>query len=307
MQHQREPVQRETATGNAAPAGRLYEISGRRLWLHRSGSGGPAVVFLPGAGRVGLDYLNMHDQVSAFTTSVLYDRAGTGWSDQVTLPRSAGEVARELRGLLGAAHVPPPYLLAGHSLGGAYARRYAQLYPSEVAGVLFLEPFYEGSGSQKLKRTLPGTLWQIFAIVRLAAHLKPFYRRMFEQQFATWPESVREPLIDYHLRALRTTIKERKNLFTEVDAEVRDGGNLPDVPVIVLAAMGIDPFQAVLMPEAQLRELNTLKPALYAPLAQSVPRGEHRPVDGAGHDTLWTDRPDAVITAVQDLLRAASH
>ena len=48
MQHQREPVQRETATGNAAPAGRLYEISGRRLWLHRSGSGGPAVVFLPG-------------------------------------------------------------------------------------------------------------------------------------------------------------------------------------------------------------------------------------------------------------------
>ena len=173
--------------------------------------------------------------------------------------------------------------------------------------MLFLEPFYEGSGSQKLKRTLPGTLWQIFAIVRLAAHLKPFYRRMFEQQFATWPESVREPLIDYHLRALRTTIKERKNLFTEVNAEVRDGGNLPDVPVIVLAAMGIDPFQAVLMPEAQLRELNTRKPALYAPLAQSVPRGEHRPVNGAGHDTLWTDRPDAVITAVQDLLRAASH
>ncbi len=45
-------------------------------------------------------------------------------------------------------------------------------------------------------------------------------------------------------------MKERKNLFTEVEAEVRDGGNLPDVPVIVLAAMGIDPFQAVLMPEA---------------------------------------------------------
>jgi hypothetical protein len=171
--------------------------------------------------------------------------------------------------------------------------------------VLFLEPFYEGFGSLKLKRTLGGTLWQIFAILRLAGHVKPFYRRMFEQQFAQWPESAREPLIDYHLEALRNTMKERKNLFTEVEAEIRGGGNLPDVPVIVLAAMGIDPFQAVLMPEAQLRELNTLKPALYAPLVRSVPRGKYREVDGAGHDTVWTDRPDAVITAVQDLLRTA--
>jgi pimeloyl-ACP methyl ester carboxylesterase len=74
---------------NNLPAGRLYTVSGRHLALHRSGSGAPAVVFLPGAGMVGLDFLNIHEQVSQFTTSVLYDRAGTGWSDQVALPRTA--------------------------------------------------------------------------------------------------------------------------------------------------------------------------------------------------------------------------
>jgi len=41
---------------------------------------------------------------------------------------------------------------------------------------------------------------------------------------------------------------------------------------------------------------------LYAPLVKSVPRGEYREVEGAGHDTLWTDRPDAVVQAIRDLL-----
>jgi pimeloyl-ACP methyl ester carboxylesterase len=101
------------------------------------------VVLAPGAGMIGLDYLNIHDQVSQFTTSVLYDRAGTGWSDQVELPRSGTEVTGELRSLLHAAGVPAPYLLVGHSLGGFYVRRYAHRFPDEVAGLLFLDPFHE--------------------------------------------------------------------------------------------------------------------------------------------------------------------
>jgi pimeloyl-ACP methyl ester carboxylesterase len=305
MQHDAEMVQGGRSGG--APLGVRYEVDGRRLLLHRSGSGGPAVVFLAGSGAVGLDYLNIHDKVSPFTTSVLYDRAGTGWSDEVALPRSAGEVAGELRTLLRAASVPPPYLLVGHSLGGAYARRYAQRYPDEVAGVLFLDPYTEGYLALSPKRTIGGTLWQVFALLRLALRAKPLYRRMFEQWFAGWPEIVRGPLIDYHLGALRKTFKEQKNLRTEVVAEIRDGGDMPDVPVIVLAAMGIDPFQAVLIPEAQLRELNGRKAAIYRPLAGSVPRGEYRPVEGAGHSTLHTDRPDAVVQAIRDLLDRAGR
>jgi len=50
---------------------------------------------------------------------VVYDRAGTGWSDPVSLPRTLAEVTEELRALLGAADVPAPYLLVGHSLGAS--------------------------------------------------------------------------------------------------------------------------------------------------------------------------------------------
>ncbi|WP_143860677.1 alpha/beta fold hydrolase, partial [Nocardia cerradoensis] len=102
----------------APPIGGFQEIDGRRIFVHRSGSGGPPVVFLPGASAVGLDYFGVQQQVSRFTTAVLYDRGGTGYSDSLTLPRTAAEVATELHGLLRAQNIAAPYVLAAHSLGG---------------------------------------------------------------------------------------------------------------------------------------------------------------------------------------------
>lgn len=89
-----------TAVTTTPPIGRLYNVGGRRLFLHRSGSKGPVVVFLAGPSAVGLDYPNVHDEVAEFTTWVLYDRGGTGWSGPVELPHTAANVASELRELL---------------------------------------------------------------------------------------------------------------------------------------------------------------------------------------------------------------
>jgi hypothetical protein len=40
---------------------------------------------------------------------------------------------------------------------------------------------------------------------------------------------------------------------------------------------------------------------LYTDQAGSVTRGEYRPLEGARHSTLTTDRPDDVVRAVRDL------
>jgi hypothetical protein len=69
------------ALHRALPSTHFYDVGGRQLMFYASGTGGPVVVFLPGAGVTGLGYLNLHEQTSRFTTSVLYDRSGTGWSD----------------------------------------------------------------------------------------------------------------------------------------------------------------------------------------------------------------------------------
>jgi len=93
-------------TEGAPPLGRYYDVAGRRLLLHRSGSGSPAVVILPGGGTVGLDYLNIQERAAQLTMSVVYDRAGTGWSDRVDLPRTSAAVTGELRELTDASHQP---------------------------------------------------------------------------------------------------------------------------------------------------------------------------------------------------------
>jgi len=288
------------------PVGQLYSVSGRLLALHRSGSGDPAVVFLRGAGMVGLDFLNIHEWVSQFTTSVLYDRAGTGWSEPCDLPRTATEVTDELRSLLHQASVPAPYLLVGHSLGGAYAQRYAQRFPDEVAGLLLLEPSHEDFDAHMPRQTTLVRLRGVLATLRLLLHYKAFYRSLFGRMFASWPQEVREPLINWHLRSLTKTFQEwppsDRTGKGRLMIELRIGGNLPDVPLIVLCALGIDPSMAAIMPDSYLRRINNGKQVLYTALASSVPYGEYREVENAGHTTIHTDRPDAVVRAIRDLV-----
>lgn len=288
------------------PLGELYDVGGRRLMLHRSGSGGPAVVFLPGAGLVGLDYLNTHNRAAGLTTSVLYDRAGTGWSEEVDLPRSAAEVTDELRGLLRAAGIPTPYVLVGHSLGGAYARHYAQRFPDEVTGLLLLDPFHEDlldhapqEVREKLERMsrqdLPEASHE--QLVQARDRATPF--------FAKWPAPVRRPLIEHHLATWKTGLYESRNVYDDVAHEIRHAPGLPDVPLIVLTALGYDATQAQLWSEKTLSEVNSIKTTLHQHLAASVPRGEHRTLDESGHGWLHEEQPESVLQAITDLLRTA--
>jgi pimeloyl-ACP methyl ester carboxylesterase len=290
------------ARPTAPPLGRLYEANGARLALHRAGEGGPAVVFLPGAGLIGLDFLNVQQEVARFSTSVTYDRGGTGWSDPVKLPRSAAEAAGELRNLLRAAGVAPPYLLVSHSLGGAHARRYAQLWPKEIAGLVFLDPADERYAAEP-PRSLFDQLKMGLAVLPKLINARKFYRPMFATMFAAWPEALRETLIDYHVTNWARSLKEAGNLQTEVLPEIAAGGALPDVPLIVLTATGIDPFMAPFMPAPYLLALNERKCGYYDALARSVPHGENRLID-AGHSTLHTERPNAVVQAVRDVMAA---
>src|SRR6516162_1710210 len=289
------------ALHRAVPLGRFYDVEGRQLMIYASGTGSPAVVVLPGAGLTGLGYLNLHEQVSQFATSVLYDRAGTGWSDHVQLPRSATEVADELRLLLRVAGVPAPYVFVGHSLGGTYARRFAQRFPADVAGLLFLDPGHEDYATRLPTPSLFERLRTSLALFRALLQLKRHYRGFFERMFAAWPAPVRDLLFEYHLTSWRIGLKEAKN-FQSICDEVRRGGDMPNVPLIVITAMGIDPFRAVFATDASQRQLNDIKLAINRAIANSVPHGEHRVLENAAHATFHVDRPDAVVQAIRDLL-----
>jgi pimeloyl-ACP methyl ester carboxylesterase len=276
--------------------------------LHRSGTGNPAVVFLAGAGAVGLDYLNVQERAAGLATSVLYDRGGTGWSDRADLPRTAAQVTDELRELLRAAGVPAPYLLAGHSLGGLYARHYAQRFPGEVAALLLLDPADENYRAYMPQELIDiWNAWDPDQVLPddLPDELIQLYRGLFEEAMAGWPAAIREPLIERHLspESLRTGLQEAKNLDQLYD-EVRRAGPMPDVPLIVLCSTGTDGFKEAVsggVPESLLSAEIDGKRRCYTALAGSVPRGEIRLVD-AGHVTIHLRHPEAVAGAIRDLL-----
>jgi pimeloyl-ACP methyl ester carboxylesterase len=288
--------------------GRYYDVEGVRLLLHQSGSGGPAVVFLAGGGAVGLDYLNVQQRAAELTTSVTYDRAGTGWSDAVDLPRTSVDVTDELRALLNVAEVPAPYLMVGHSLGGLYARHYAQRFSGEVAGLVLLDPAHEDYSAYMPKDLVDQwNAWDPGEALpdELPAELIQFYRHLFEQEMTDWPEEISKVLVERHvsLAWLRAGLQEATNVEQLYD-EVRHAGRMPDVPVIILTSMGIDPFKAAVsqgIPESLLREEIEGKRRLYTTWAHSL-HGENRLIEDVGHVTLHFRRPDAVLKAIQDLI-----
>jgi pimeloyl-ACP methyl ester carboxylesterase len=126
---------------------RDVDAGGHKLRMYISGNGGPAVVFetggSPSSGGALEAWNRVQPAVSKVTTTVSYDRAGIAWSAPAAEPRDALQVARELHTALGNAHVPPPYVLVGHSFGGPLIRVFAGLYPDEVVGLVLVDPTQE--------------------------------------------------------------------------------------------------------------------------------------------------------------------
>lgn len=285
------------------PIGEMVDAGGRRLFVHAQGSEAPPVVIFPGAGAVGLDYLNLLTRAAEFTRCVVYDRGGTGWSEGGELPRSAPDVVDEARALLAAIGVAPPYILLGHSLGGAFARHFAQRFPREVAGLLFLDPAHE-----ELMAHYPAELRELFAqfegapIPDLPPEVLEMWREVFDAKLAKWPAAVRGPLVQLHARRWRAGFLEGQKTESLVYDPLRQGGGLPDVPLIALSAMGIDSSPTSTLPEAMQRGVNSAKQAVNRLLAASVTGGEERELEGATHPWMHIEREDAVMAALEELV-----
>src|SRR5215211_8389927 len=100
--------------GTPAPVAgdRLIDVGGHRLNIRCVGSGSPTVVLEPGLGESASAIARwIAPQVGRTTRVCVYDRAGHGRSD--VAPDTA-DAARDLHVLLARAHVPAPYVMAGH-------------------------------------------------------------------------------------------------------------------------------------------------------------------------------------------------
>ena len=87
-----------------------------------------------------MEWSLVQPKLVAFARVCSYDRAGDGWSELGPHPRTFHQVAYELHTLLDKAGIRPPIVLVGHSYGGWLVRQYQAMYPSEVGGLVLVEP-----------------------------------------------------------------------------------------------------------------------------------------------------------------------
>lgn len=124
-----------------AADGRWVTIgNGAKLFLFEMGAGDPTILFEAGIGATHLNWRAIQESIAGSARTVSYDRCGLGWSSRCRTARIPGNIAVELHQMLHRAGLKPPFILVGHSFGGLVMRRYALLYPNEVAGVVLIDP-----------------------------------------------------------------------------------------------------------------------------------------------------------------------
>jgi len=148
-------------SGSANNSGKLVDIGGgREMYMECQGKGSPTVVFVSGGtdrAETWSKTLDPSDQavlpaIAETNRVCAYDRPGTivatgegaedfepSRSDPVPQPRTLQDGVDDLHALLSASGERGPYVVVGHSLGGAIAKLYASEYPQDVSGLVLFD------------------------------------------------------------------------------------------------------------------------------------------------------------------------
>jgi pimeloyl-ACP methyl ester carboxylesterase len=117
--------------------------------------GQPVVVFESGAGDGLESWRPVFEDVARLAPVVAYDRRGIGGSAIGAEPPTLAAVARSLRALLRTMQVAPPYVLVGHSWGGAYITAFGDQFPADVAGLVYVDATDASTTREERAAVLP--------------------------------------------------------------------------------------------------------------------------------------------------------
>lgn len=118
---------------------------GRFLHVHVQGpEGAPWVLIDHGAFGMFADCWWISEALKASHRVVLFGRAGMGWSSPVPEGVSATPHwhVDDMRRLMQVLDASPPFVLIGHSMAGLRLVQYLDLYPEDLAGLIFIDAMH---------------------------------------------------------------------------------------------------------------------------------------------------------------------
>jgi len=310
----------EAMADYVAPDGMVAVEGARRIHLRCLGRGSPTVVFTAGLGGWSATWAKVQPEVAKTTRACAWDRAGFGLSDAdaktpQTIDRTTDDLERALRG----ANVKGPYVLVGHSAGAHEVLTFADRHPQDVVGMVLVDPVrphdmareavagpkaaaadraYLAGEAQRLRDCAAGVE---AGSVKTGAPAPPC--------FVYFPEvPARAQAVLARLDADPARLRTQASAFEEYEPNgervVKDGRAYGDRPLIVVSA-----GKPGLWAEEAKDEYASLQADWsdsHQSLAALSRRGQRRVVDGAGH-LVQLEKPQAVIDAVRDVVRAAAR
>ena len=261
---------------------RMIDVGGLKLRAQIDGparEGQPTVVLVSALGDSLEAWKLVQPAVAQFARVVAYDRAGLGQSEADATPPTPQRIANQLHALLQNAGIKPPYVLVGHSIGGPFIRMFAGLYPSEVAGLVYVDP-------SDFTQTRADQL-AIFTELGAGEAGMLAMEKSQEQQFAEAPPAVRG---EWEISA-----QQAKNGW----ADFFSLPPVPDVPVVILMATKVDIPPALKIAIGKQRILH------FAKLAADVSDGLFVVTSRSGH-YIQQSEPELIIWAIRRALKLDS-
>lgn len=227
------------------PIGKLITVDGKKVHVIETGKQfkgkKPSIVLIAGVGSPCVDWLFVQEELSKHSHVISYDRLGIGWSSNFRTPRTANNIAKELRALLKVLDVRDPTILVGQSMGGAYARAYATIYPKAVKGLVLVEGLNERIYEirdgmwHSLQNSFTRLVWwnTIFGLKRFYANKEDIF-----------PSPLRTRSKDFQATYKSLVVNNRitTTLFYEAADILKDSGclkkynRIKDIPTIMLVS-----------------------------------------------------------------------
>lgn len=138
------PAVQSTVTTTAAPrptttVDQLVGGRGQRLHVRCVGQGATTVLLISGFGGGAEGWASIEPAIAGRSRVCSYERPGTGTSDPPTSMSTFASQAADLHALLGTIGEPGPYVVVGHSFGGAAAVTFASQFADEVVGLVLID------------------------------------------------------------------------------------------------------------------------------------------------------------------------
>jgi pimeloyl-ACP methyl ester carboxylesterase len=223
--------------------------------------------------------------VAAGRRVLRYDVYGRGWSDRPDVAYDADLFDRQLGELLDALGIHDPVDVAGVSMGGAIAVRFAARHPERVRSLVLVDPAYHAPAPLDGWLRLP-LVGEYLMDVKVAPGMAAGQLDDFRH-----PEGH-----DDYLERYRTQMRYR-GFRRAILSTLRTRAHDPDVRE-AYATVGASKIPVLLL---WGREDHTIPFAVSEGVRKAIPQAEFHPIDDAGHIPQY-ERPDVVSPIIREFL-----